>query len=149
MEGGGMRPDWDSYFLDIAAVVATRATCPKRSVGAVLTVDNRIIGTGYNGSPPGLAHCGEVGCQQIDGGRCGRAVHAEQNALLYATRDTRGATVYLTAHPCSQCARLLITAGIRRVVYRDNDLPYIDTQAAALFGEAGISIEARQKGYPA
>lgn len=142
------RPDWDTYFLNIAAVIATRATCPKRSVGAVLTAENRIIGTGYNGSPPGLAHCGEVGCQEIDGGRCGRAVHAEQNALLYATRDTKGATIYLTAHPCSQCARLLITAGVRRVVYRDNDRPYLDTQAAQLFHEAGIRLERQEEDNP-
>ena len=133
-----LRPSWDAYFLDFADVAARRATCPKRAVGAVLVRQNRIIGTGYNGAPPGLPHCGEIGCQKIDGGRCGRAVHAEANALLFATRETAGANIYLTAHPCSNCARLLIAAGITRVVYRDNDKPYIDTQAENLLREATV-----------
>ena len=135
------RPDWDSYFLNITAVIATRSTCPKRSVGCVLTRENRIIGTGYNGASSGLKHCTEVGCEEVNG-HCGRALHAEQNALLHAVTDTGGAVCYLTAQPCSVCARLLIAAGIIRVVYRDNTLPYRDEQARKLFAEAGVDVEA-------
>ncbi len=91
------RPSWDEYFMQVAFVVATRATCPRRSVGAVIVLDKRILATGYNGAPRGLAHCTEVGCHLV-AGHCIRALHAEQNAILQAAMNgvsTRGATVYV------------------------------------------------------
>jgi len=112
-----MRKDWDEYFLDIAFEVAGRSTCPRRSVGAVVVKDRRIKGTGYNGSAAGLAHCSEEGCLVINN-HCLRTIHAEVNALLECTPDERdGATIYVTDRPCAECSKLIITTGIRRVVY--------------------------------
>ena len=115
------RPSWDEYFLRIARDVATRATCPRRSVGAVIVRDRRILSTGYNGSPPGQPHCVDpgVGCLMEDG-RCIRTLHAEQNALIQAALhgvSTEGATLYGTCRPCHVCARMVVGAGIRRVVF--------------------------------
>ena len=113
------RPSWDEYFMRIAREVATRATCLRRSVGAVIVRDRRILSTGYNGSPPGQPHCYEVGCLMEDG-RCIRTLHAEQNALIQAALhgvSTEGATLYGTCRPCHVCARMIVGAGIRRVVF--------------------------------
>lgn len=133
------RPSWDEYFLRIAKEVATRATCPRRSVGAVIVLDRRILTTGYNGAPHGLAHCTEVGCKIVDG-HCQRALHAEQNAILQAALNgvsTRGATVYVTCQPCNTCAKMLINAGIVRVVFEGD---YPDPFAMELFEEAGVEL---------
>lgn len=112
-----MRKDWDSYFLDIAFQVASRSTCPRRSVGAVIVKDKRIKGTGYNGSPSGLAHCTEEGCL-ITNDHCIRTIHAEVNALLECSPDERkDATIYITDRPCAECSKLIISSGIKRVVY--------------------------------
>jgi dCMP deaminase len=113
------RPSWDEYFLSIAREVATRATCLRRSVGAVIVRDRRILCTGYNGSPPGQPHCTEVGCLMEDG-RCIRTLHAEQNAITQAALhgvSTRGATLYCTCRPCHVCARMIVGAGLMRVVF--------------------------------
>jgi len=113
------RPSWDEYFMRIAREVATRATCLRRHVGAVIVRDRRILSTGYNGSPPGQEHCTEVGCLMEDG-RCIRTLHAEQNALMQAALhgvSTAGATVYSTCRPCHVCARMIVAAGITRVVF--------------------------------
>jgi dCMP deaminase len=115
----GTRPSWDEYFLTIARDVATRATCPKRHVGAVIVKDRRILSTGYNGSPPGQKHCDEVGCL-LEEGRCIRTLHAEQNALIQAALhgvSTQGATLYGTCRPCHVCARMIVGAGIVRLVF--------------------------------
>jgi len=136
---GDSRPSWDEYFMRIAKEVATRATCPRRSVGAVIVLDRRILTTGYNGAPHGLAHCTEVGCKIVDG-HCQRALHAEQNAILQAALNgvsTRGATVYVTCQPCNACAKMLINAGIVRVVFEGD---YPDPFAMELFEEAGIEL---------
>lgn len=136
-----MRPDWDTYFLNIARESATRATCPQRQVGCVIAKHNRIVSTGYNGSPSGMAHCSQVGCQEVNG-KCGRARHAEENAVRHGKRKkVQGATVYLTAQPCYRCALLLIDYKVRRVVYRDNAHPHKDDQAVRLLTEAGIVLE--------
>ena len=116
-----MRPSWDRYFMEMAILVSTRSTCSSRQVGAVLVKDRHVIATGYNGSPPGMAHCSDpdVGCL-IQDGRCVRTIHAEQNAILQAAihgSNTRGATIYTTHRPCDVCSRLLAGAGIVRVVY--------------------------------
>ena len=105
--------------MRIAFEVATRATCLRRHVGAVIVRDKRILSTGYNGSPPGQQHCTEVGCL-LEDGRCIRTLHAEQNALMQAALhgvSTHGATLYCTCRPCHVCARMIVAAGIVRVVF--------------------------------
>ncbi|WP_088185984.1 cytidine/deoxycytidylate deaminase family protein [Desulfosporosinus sp. FKA] len=112
-----MRKDWDSYFLDIASQVASRSTCPRRSVGAVIVKDRRIKGTGYNGSAAGLPHCIDEGCLIVND-HCVRTIHAEVNALLECTPDVRnGATIYISDRPCAECSKLIISSGIKRVVF--------------------------------
>ncbi|HQE05563.1 MAG TPA: deaminase [Tepidanaerobacteraceae bacterium] len=94
-----MRKDWDQYFLDIAFQVRDRSTCPRLKVGAVVVKDNRIKGTGYNGSPSKMAHCDDVGCM-MRANHCVRTIHAEVNALLECSPEERkGATIYVTAAP--------------------------------------------------
>lgn len=123
----GLRPDWESYFLGIATAVAARADCSRRKIGAVVVRDNRIVSTGYNGSPPGGPSCllGECPRARSDvppgssydtgPGAC-VAVHAEANAVLYAGRDgCLGSTLYVTDEPCGGCARLIRASGIRVV----------------------------------
>ena len=121
------RPDWDSYFMEIAKVVATRANCSRRKVAAVVVADHRIISTGYNGTPRGVKNCFEGGCPRCAGEAPSGAsleecicVHAEQNAIcqaaFYGIR-LDGATIYVTISPCLTCAKLIINAGIREVVY--------------------------------
>ncbi len=142
------RPDWDSYFLDIVDLVSRRSTCCRRSVGAGLVRDSRILATGYNGAPSKLQHCLDIGClrEQLkvpSGERhelC-RGLHAEQNAIIQAALhgvSTKGSTLYCTNHPCVICAKMIINAGISRVVIRDG---YHDQLAAEMLKEAGIRVE--------
>lgn len=137
------RPSWDDYFLKMAAVCAERATCDRRHVGAVIVRDNHPIATGYNGAPPGLPHCDEVGhlLREVDGRpSCHRATHAEQNAILTAARfghRTDGATIYVTAQPCLNCAKAIITAGIVKVVWSDG---YPDPISLEFLQEAGVQL---------
>lgn len=136
---GRARPSWDEYFMEIARVVATRATCNRRHVGAVVVLDRRILTTGYNGAPHGLPHCTEVGCKMQDG-HCIRTLHAEQNAIVQGALNgvsLRGATLYVTCQPCNNCAKMIINAGIVRVVF-DGDYP--DDFAMELFEAAGIEL---------
>ncbi len=135
-----MRPGWDEYFMGVAETVATRATCPRASVGAVLVRDHRILTTGYNGAPRHAGHCSEVGCEMLDG-HCVRAVHAEANAIVQGALHgvgLAGATAYCTHQPCVNCAKLFISAGVIRIVYRD---PYIDPFAERLLKEAGVKLD--------
>jgi len=115
------RPNWDDYFLKIAEDVATRATCDRKLVGAVITFRSRILSTGYNGAPRGLPHCsGETGVgHELVDGHCVRTAHAEGNAIANAARAgvaIEGGTLYTTASPCYDCMKLIINAGIVRVV---------------------------------
>ncbi|MDI6826921.1 MAG: cytidine/deoxycytidylate deaminase family protein [Armatimonadota bacterium] len=141
------RPDWDKYFLEIAQVVAKRSTCLRRQIGAVIVRDRRILATGYNGAPSGLAHCLDTGCLRdkmgIESGTrtelC-RALHSEMNAIIQAAQhgvSTKGATLYCTHQPCSVCARMLVNAGIVRVVYIGD---YPDPFAMEILDEAGIEL---------
>ena len=118
------RPSWDEYFMKLANEVATRTTCMRRGVGAVIVKDRRILATGYNGVPTGMRHCAETGClrQQLgvpSGQRheiC-RGLHAEQNAIIQAARygiNITGASIYVNTQPCVVCAKMLINAGIAR-----------------------------------
>lgn len=145
MEEQKERPSWDEYFMDIVTLVSRRSTCLRRSVGAVLVKDKRILATGYNGAPSGLRHCLEVGClrEQLNirsGERhelC-RGLHAEQNAIIQSALhgvSLKGATLYCTNHPCIICAKMIINAGIVRVLYRDG---YRDSMAENLLKEAEI-----------
>jgi dCMP deaminase len=114
-----IRPTWDAYFMEIAAVVASRSTCLRAQVGCVLVKDRRILTTGFNGAPSGLDHCTDAGCLMIDG-HCQRSVHAEQNAIIQAALHgvgTKAATIYTTHFPCVTCTKMLINAGVDRVVY--------------------------------
>jgi dCMP deaminase len=142
-----MRPSWDAYFMEITHVVANRSTCLRRRVGAVIIKDRRILSTGYNGAPKGLAHCQEVGCireqNNVPSGErhelC-RALHAEQNAILQAALygvSIAGATIYCTTHPCVMCAKMLINAGMKEVVVSNT---YPDAMSAALLEEAGVVV---------
>lgn len=127
--------------MTLAAMVAQRSTCPRRQVGALLVRDRRILATGYNGSPPGLPHCTEEGCLLLDG-HCQRTIHAEQNALVQCALhgvSSQGATLYCTASPCADCTRLLLGAGVQRVVYRD---AYPDGLADLFWSQAGLRPEA-------
>ncbi|HWQ42511.1 MAG TPA: dCMP deaminase family protein [Desulfosporosinus sp.] len=143
----GKRPSWDSYFMQMAQVVARRSTCLRRQVGAVMVKDRQILSTGYNGSPSGLIHCAEIGCLRqslniASGERmeiC-RAVHAEQNALIQAAKHgvaIAGADLYTTHQPCVQCTKMLINVGIRRVVYIQ---PYPDSLADVMARESDLEL---------
>jgi len=144
---GRQRPDWDQYFLEIAQVVAKRSTCVRRQIGAVIVRDRRILTTGYNGAPSGLKHCIEMGCLRDELGIASgtrhemcRALHSEMNAVIQAAQhgvSTRGATIYSTRQPCSVCARMIINAGIIRVVYTGD---YPDDFSMELLREAGIEL---------
>jgi len=114
-----MRPDWDSYFLKIAYAVSERSTCDRAFVGSVLVRDKRILTTGFNGSPAGQEHCDEAGHLLVNG-HCIRTIHAETNSIIQAALhgvSTRGATCYVTHLPCINCTKVLINAGITRIVY--------------------------------
>ena len=114
------RVSWDSYFMKIAQDVATRATCDRKHVGAVIVNVNRnILATGYNGSAAGLPHCDEVG-HMMEDGHCVRVVHAEQNAIAQAARNgvrLEGGICYTTASPCWICFKMLVNAGIKSIKY--------------------------------
>lgn len=121
-----MRKDWDQYFMDIALMVSERSTCPRLHVGAVLVRDKRIKGTGYNGSPKGLPHCDEAGCLMVNN-HCVRTIHAEVNCLMeVAPEEREGATMYVTHMPCPECQKLIITCGIKRVVFANDYTPSIN-----------------------
>lgn len=120
------RASWDEYFMNIARVVASRATCDRKFVGSVIVRDKTILSTGYNGSIRGMPHCSESG-HMMEDGHCVATIHAETNAVLQAAKNgvsIDGATVYVTASPCWNCFKMITNAGIRRIVYgefyRDN-----------------------------
>ncbi|MFH1846144.1 MAG: dCMP deaminase family protein [Candidatus Omnitrophota bacterium] len=142
------RPSWDEYFLSISKLVATRSTCMRRQVGAVVVKNKQILATGYNGAPSGIRHCDAVGCirQELNvpsGERhelC-RALHAEQNAFLQAARhgvNLDGASLYVTTQPCSICAKMIINAGIKKVIMQG---AYPDELALQYLQEANIEMK--------
>jgi len=142
------RPSWESYFMDIAKMIATRSTCLRRQVGAVIVKDKRILATGYNGAPSGLKHCVEIGgcLREKEGIPSGqrqelcRALHAEQNAIIQAAVYgicTSGSILFCTHQPCVTCAKMLINAGIKEI-YFSGDYP--DELSILLLKEAGIKF---------
>jgi dCMP deaminase len=142
------RPAWDEYFMEITRLVARRSTCMRRSVGAVLVKDKNILATGYNGAPSGVAHCLDVGClrermavQSGERHELCRGLHAEQNAIIQAAKhgtNINGATLYCTTMPCIICSKMLINAGILRIVYAQG---YPDQLAEEMIEEAGIETK--------
>ncbi|MGE9896373.1 deoxycytidylate deaminase [Anaerovoracaceae bacterium SGI.195] len=142
------RPSWDEYFMGMAKLTAQRSTCLRRQVGAVIVKDRHIIATGYNGAPRGLAHCGQLGgCLReqlkVPSGQrhelC-RALHAEQNAIIQAAtlgQSIEGASIYITHQPCSICSKMIINAGITRIVVEQG---YPDELATDMLEEAGIKV---------
>lgn len=145
------RPSWDEYFMEMAVLTAKRSTCLRRNVGAVIVKDRHIVATGYNGAPRGLEHCGdrEGGCLRQQMGipsgekhELCRALHAEQNAIIQAAKvgvSTEGATIYITLQPCVICAKMLVNAGITRIVHRGE---YPDPLSQSILAEAGIEVMA-------
>ncbi|HEX54647.1 MAG: cytidine deaminase [Candidatus Altiarchaeales archaeon] len=139
------RPSWDYYFSKIARDVAERSTCIRHKIGAVIVnEDHEIVATGYNGVVRGAPHCDEIGCikdkNDIPSGTGHEicpAVHAEQNALIQAGRLSKGCTLYVNAFPCKICARLIVNAGIKRVVTSGE---YTDKEGLKILKEAGIIV---------
>ena len=141
------RPSWDQYFMDITRLVATRSSCLRRQVGALLVKDRNILATGYNGVPTGITHCEAAGCLRerlnVPSGErhelC-RGLHAEQNAIIQAAKhgtNIDGATLYCTTMPCIICTKMIINAGITKVIYGAG---YADELAREMIAESGITI---------
>lgn len=135
-----MRADWDIYFIRIAGEVASRGTCNRKKVGAVITRDNRILSTGYNGAVSGADHCDQVGHAMRDN-HCVRTVHAELNAVAQAAKygvEIGNSTIYITTYPCLACFHVCVNAGIKKFVYRDdyNNDRLIRDEASSL----GLSV---------
>ena len=142
------RPSWDDYFMGIAKLTAERSTCLRRQVGAVIVKDRHIVSTGYNGAPHGIVHCGERGgCLREELGipsgerhELCRALHAEQNAIIQAAtfgHSVEGATIYITHQPCFICAKMIINAGIEKIIVSEG---YPDEFAVEVLSEAGLQI---------
>lgn len=131
-----MRPSVESVLMQTAHAFSSRSTCSRLHVGAVLARDSRVIATGYNGAPAGMPHCRH----QTAGEPCTTAVHAEANAVAFAARygiATDGATLYVTDSPCLECAKLLVNAGVVRVVYAEQ---YRSTAGLELLTECGVDV---------
>ena len=147
MSGESDRPSWETYFMDITFLVAKRSTCLRRSVGAIIVKDKRILSTGYNGAPSSIKHCVETGCLReelnVASGEkhelC-RGIHAEQNAIIQAAYhgvSIKGATLFCTNLPCSICTKMIINAGINKICYESG---YADSLAEEMLKEAGVDV---------
>lgn len=145
------RPSWDTYFMEIAHLVGRRSTCLRRQVGAVIVKDKNILSTGYNGAPAGLSHCEDVGClrdeMNVPSGErhelC-RGLHAEQNAIIQSALhgvSIKGGMLYCTHQPCILCTKMLINAGIKKIVYEGE---YPDELARKFFEEAQVDVLKRE-----
>ena len=154
MSKQAQRPDWDNYFIGIMSMVGKRGTCDRGQVGCILVKDNHILSTGYAGAPKGIKHCDDVGHEMNtvihpdghESQHCVRTVHAEQNAIVSAARlgiAIDQATLYCNMTPCYICAKLIINAGIKRVVaVRDY---HAAARSKEIFAEAGIQYELRDE----
>lgn len=142
------RPSWDEYFMEITHLVAKRSTCLRRQVGAIIVKDKNILATGYNGAPSGVSHCLDVGCLRENLGipsgerhELCRGLHAEQNAIIQAAKHGSGidgSTLYCTTMPCIICSKMIINAGIGRVVF---EMGYPDQLAEEMIRESGIVVD--------
>jgi dCMP deaminase len=139
MSGSTPRASWDRYFMDIATVVASRSTCSRKNVGAVIVRDRTILSTGYNGSIRGMPHCDEAG-HMLENDHCIATIHAEENAIIHAAKNgvsIDGGSVYVTASPCWTCFKSIANAGLRRIVYGEF---YRDTRILTVAGTVGIEL---------
>jgi len=144
---GDRRPDWDTYFMDIAHVVSSRGNCRRRKVAAVIVKDRRVISTGYNGTPRGVTNCFDGGCPRCasdapSGADLGACIcsHAEENAITQAAYHgiaVRGAVLYCTLSPCLLCSKMIINAGVAEVVYEDEY--EFNRQTRELLAAAGVA----------
>ena len=146
---GGMneRVGWHEYFMNIARQAATRATCDRKHVGAVIVRNRTILSTGYNGSVRGMPHCDEVG-HEMENGHCVATIHAEANALIQAARNgvnIDGAELYTTASPCWSCFKLVANAGIRRIYYGEF---YRDEKSLSVARQIGVELVDLSGGAP-
>jgi dCMP deaminase len=141
------RPSWDEYFMSLASLAASRSTCLRRRVGAVIVKDRMVLSTGYNDTPRGVKNCGDGGCErcQSDAPRgtshdtC-LCLHAEQNAIIQAAYHgvaIAGGMMYTTHQPCLTCAKMIMNAGLTRIVYRT---PYPDAAAERLLRQASVEL---------
>jgi len=133
------RVDWHTYFMNIAREAATRSTCDRKHVGAVIVRDRTILSTGYNGSIRGMPHCDDAG-HMMDNGHCVGTIHAEANAIIQAARNgvnINGAELYTTASPCWNCFKLIANSGIRRIYYGEF---YRDERSLQVAAQAGIEL---------
>ena len=133
------RVSWEKYFMNIAREVATRSTCDRKNVGAVIVKDKTILSTGYNGSIKGLPHCDEAGHEMVDN-HCVRTTHAEANAIVQAAKNgvkINHAEIYITASPCNNCFKLIANAGIKTIYY---DEFYREDRIINHAKEAGIEL---------
>lgn len=138
-DGDRGRVDWDEYFMRIATEVATRSTCARKRVGAVIVRDRNILATGYNGSIAGMPHCDEVG-HMMEGGHCVATIHAEANAIIQAAKNgvmIAGASIYTTASPCWQCFKLIANSGMRRIAFGEF---YRDDRIFGIADRLGIEL---------
>lgn len=142
-----MRPDIDEYFMEMARLVSRRSTCLRRNVGAVIVKEKRVLATGYNGTPKGLKHCAEVGCvreqmkvPETQRHELCRGLHAEQNAIIQAALfgvSIKDSSLYTTHFPCSVCAKMLINADIKEIIYGED---YADDLSKKMLAESGTKI---------
>jgi len=133
------RVSWDEYFMQIAKQVASRSTCDRKHVGAVIVRDRTILSTGYNGSIRGMPHCDDVG-HMMENGHCIATVHAEANAIIQAAKNgtaIAGADIYVTASPCWNCFKLIANSGIKKIVYHEF---YRDEKILMVAQQAGIEL---------
>jgi dCMP deaminase len=136
---GSQRVDWHTYFMNIAHEAATRSTCDRKHVGAVIVREKTILSTGYNGSIRGMSHCDEVG-HEMENGHCVGTIHAEANAIIQAARNgvnINGAELYTTASPCWNCFKLIANSGIRRIYFGEF---YRDERSLRVAAAAGIEL---------
>ena len=141
------RPSWEAYFMDITRLVSKRSTCLRRSVGAVIVKDKRILSTGYNGAPMGTRHCLDIGClREAKGINSGerhelcRGIHAEQNAIIQAAYhgvSIKGAVLFCTNLPCIICAKMIINAGIHTIIY---EAGYADALSKDMLAESNVDL---------
>lgn len=152
------RPSWHEYFMEVAHVVKKRSNCIRMQVGALIVKDNRIVATGYNGTPSGIKNCVDGGCSRCSARQSGLlkegakkdrciCIHGEQNAIIqsaYLGVSSVGGTMYVTVMPCNNCAKMIINAGIVRLVYQDN---HTDEDGINLLKEARVAVEKYRKTY--
>jgi len=136
-----MRPTINEYFKKLMIDISERSTCEKRKVGCIIVKDKRILATGYNGSPDGMPHCEDIGCEIDDNGKCIRCIHAEQNAICQAAKygvNINGADLYCTIMPCYTCAKMIVQSGIKNIyILVDNKK---DKKIQNLFFKTNINV---------